>query len=436
MFAIPVAPTVATAEAPRRVDNRDVVDLVDVNGVARVARRIALPRGQRIPAHRGTDAHRKRRRESVAAVEADQGRCVGGTRDVGARGPAPAIVDLHPATVVERREAPRRIVDPRVAPRRDIGPAAVAIRRPVLLHVSRRIPDRTDVFLVGPTAVRIEVLVARHVLRDITLGLAVAKARLAGDHPVVERHRRRRGRHQLRRHVGVGSIADDAQSVPRRDQRRAAVAIGTGLSGEDRDAAVRRQRVDAIAARLQQREHGTRHGDAVGIVRIEAPHAQRHASAHDVGVEGVVVELLDVDLGASVHRQRSRADADLRAAGVADEQRIARRDRLVEIRDLPFGIGLGVRLHVALHESDASDPTRDVGVRGTRRQQRHERQDDRARQQCEAVERACGIAVRRRRQVGVHRILNSGRMAMERAATLKVDERYSLKQSCSRPSAL
>ena len=363
MKAVPVMPIAFARKTRRRVDDRDVVDLADVGHVLGVMRRIALPRRERIPTYRRRAADRERCRESRAAVEAHQRRRIHGARNVGARAPAPAAADLHPTSVVERCEAPRCVVDPRVAPGRDIRPATIAIGHPIGLHVRSRVPHGSVVRVGRPATVGIEIFITGHPGRHIARCLAVAKARLARHHPVIERHRYGCGRSKSGLRIGIRRIACCAQSAAGVDEYRTIRRLHAGLPREYRHAAAILERVDPIAARLQQREVATRRCDVVFVVRVEAMDAHRHAAAHDIGIEGVVVELLDVDLRARVHRERGRADTDFGAAGLAHEHRVARRDRLVHVGQFPFGVGLRIGLYVALHISDAPYAAGNVGER-------------------------------------------------------------------------
>src|SRR4029453_4161606 len=94
--------------------------------------------------------------------------------------PAPALPQIRPTAVVERRIAPRRVVDPRPAPRCYPDPPSIAIAPPIVRNVlSARLPDVAVFDVIAPRAVRIEILIAdrsrRHVVRrDRVLGAGFA----------------------------------------------------------------------------------------------------------------------------------------------------------------------------------------------------------------------------------------------------------------------
>ena len=76
----------------------------------------------------------------AAAHKGDQRRCIDRTHVAWARHPAPAVVDVCPAAIMERCKAPGSTVNPGPAPWVDPGPAAAAVRCPACVH-ARREPD-------------------------------------------------------------------------------------------------------------------------------------------------------------------------------------------------------------------------------------------------------------------------------------------------------
>ena len=150
------------------VDVFDVgdVDVADIGGVAGIARPVHLARRQRKPADRRP---RSRRLGDPGRGQSDKGdECgrIDRLRDVAARDPAPAVVDIGPASIMKRSEAPRLLVDPGPAPRRNPYPAAVAIGRPIRRRLAR-IPHLAILRAALPVAVGIEVGIAGHLRRDI-----------------------------------------------------------------------------------------------------------------------------------------------------------------------------------------------------------------------------------------------------------------------------
>src|SRR5205807_7962209 len=100
-----------------------------------------------------------------------------------ARHPDPAAVPVHPAAVVERREAPRGVVDPRPAPRLHPDPATVAVRRPSHDRGPGR-PYGTIARRVAPLAVVVEIFVADRLARHVLRRAGVVPATVALGAPV------------------------------------------------------------------------------------------------------------------------------------------------------------------------------------------------------------------------------------------------------------
>src|SRR5581483_9054177 len=82
------------------------------------------------------------------------------------RAPAPKSAVVHPTSVVEWSESPRRIVNPGPAPRSDPHPVAEAVGSPSRRYC-RGNPNRTVGRDIAPGAVLVEILVADHVRRYI-----------------------------------------------------------------------------------------------------------------------------------------------------------------------------------------------------------------------------------------------------------------------------
>ena len=91
-----------------------------------------------------------------AAQKRHQSRGIDGLGGHAARNPRPAAIDLSPAAIVERREAPGLVIDPGIAPRFDKRPVTITIRRPVGWHRSR-IPDLAVLRIAGKVAGGVEI---------------------------------------------------------------------------------------------------------------------------------------------------------------------------------------------------------------------------------------------------------------------------------------
>ena len=143
-----------------------IVDVAEVVRPVPIGRIPDLAGAQRDPAHRRPAAEIDAEK---IADEADQRRGIDRPVAEAPRHPAPAMVEMRPAPVMEGGESPACVVDPGPAPGRDIGPMAVAIGRPV--DGDLREPGRAVVGSLLPLAVLAEILGTRHGGRDILLGL-------------------------------------------------------------------------------------------------------------------------------------------------------------------------------------------------------------------------------------------------------------------------
>ncbi len=165
------------------------VDVADVVDARRVGRSVFLVGREREPADRLVAVMPIVRMPATTADEDDQGRRVDWTLDDHRpRHPAPAIADIGPAAVMERREAPGRIVDPRPAPRCNPAPMPIAIRRPIDRN-RLRIPDRAITRLLAPATGGVEVLISGCFRRDVARCYRLGRTERARWIPVVERRR-------------------------------------------------------------------------------------------------------------------------------------------------------------------------------------------------------------------------------------------------------
>src|SRR2546430_9388196 len=124
-----------------------------------VGRHVWLVRRERKPRHPRPAGGADREAPVPPAHEHHQRGRVHRPLDDATRHPRPPVAPVHPAAVVEWREAPRCIVEPGPAPGLDPGPVSVAIRRPSRDHWVRH-PHGPVVGGVTPVAVVVQVLVA------------------------------------------------------------------------------------------------------------------------------------------------------------------------------------------------------------------------------------------------------------------------------------
>ena len=139
------------------------VDIVHVPAADAVSGQINFSRSQREPPH--TNARREMESRS-AAHKRHQSRRPHWPHYDRSRDPVPPRSHKSPASVVERRKSPGLVFHPRPAPRPDINPVAEAIRGPYDCYCART-PARPVTCHIVPIAVLVEILVARHLARNI-----------------------------------------------------------------------------------------------------------------------------------------------------------------------------------------------------------------------------------------------------------------------------
>src|SRR5712672_4286823 len=134
----------------QHVDVRDarVVDVhvahVKVAGVIPRMKRFAV--SEREPTDSAAEPSTKSEpnTEVSSAHKSDERRSIEWTRINRARAPAPRAAHKRPASVMIRREPPRRVIHPSPAPRADPVPISVTIRSPANIHGSW-VPHRSVV---------------------------------------------------------------------------------------------------------------------------------------------------------------------------------------------------------------------------------------------------------------------------------------------------
>src|SRR4029077_5195545 len=125
----------------------------------------------------------------VSAKESDKGWTINGPRVVSTRAPAPAIVNVSPASIVKRGVAPGLVAYPGPTPGTDPIPVAVAVWSPIHGN-GARIPHVAVVRLFVPGSVIVEVVVAGNVTRNVFRGDGIVFAQIALRGPAIEPVRR------------------------------------------------------------------------------------------------------------------------------------------------------------------------------------------------------------------------------------------------------
>ncbi len=184
--------------ATHRIDIGQI-DVREIAAASPVPRVEDLARAKREPAY-GPPADTDRCAPTTAAYKRDQRRCIDRAPQAWPGDPAPGMVDVGPATIVEGRVPPRQGVDPAPAPRRDEHPTTVAVWCPAGRYIVRK-PHGSVIVLGLPIAVPVQILITDHVFGNVLggSGLRIALIALAapsvegvaaaevGNHQIVER---------------------------------------------------------------------------------------------------------------------------------------------------------------------------------------------------------------------------------------------------------
>ena len=339
---------------------------VDVLGVARarpISGHIDLARRQREPADcRGQRAAAPTEADGQAELRpahpGHQGRRVDRPRHALAGRPAPGVAHVHPAAVVERREAPGRVVHPGPAPRAHPGPVARVVGGPAHGHVARN-PERAVFGALLPVAVPVQLCSAGHFGRHIAhrctaLAGAIALVVPGGEGIV-------RGRADaVLRHVVL--VDEELGALAGLHVHATALSVEVGLTTGHGDDAGARAQIDAVApgALHQKPAIAGADVDAAGLGGVA--HAHGHTATQQLQRDVVVIEQGDVDFGAAVEPQRGRADLQFGACAGVGSEAVARGQRQVATGADPL-VGVGaVQPDLALHIGQAGHAARRVGL--------------------------------------------------------------------------
>ncbi len=280
---------------------------------------------------------------------------------------------------MERREAPGLVVDPGPAPRIDPCPVTVAIGRPSGMQPARE-PDVAVIGDRGPRPVRVEVLVADHLRRDVAGRHDAVVAPIALGRPAVERVGPRQ-----RDVFAVAEVAAvEAVRLPRRhDVRRAfAVYIAHALAHDHRRRPVLGIDLDAVAARSRQREREIRRVDLDDVARREPAHAHVERPLMQLQLRDAIVEVRHGDARQRAEPPGAGVDAQFRPRTVVGPDAVAADDRPVEARLDPVVVAGGREAHLALQMRQAADADRRIVAAGRLRQRaRRDARQERGREQ-------------------------------------------------------
>lgn len=258
-----------------------------------------------------------------------------------------------------RRKAPRLGIDPGPAPGRHIDPLAVAIGRPVGVHIAR-VPDVAVFGNVLPVAVVVELLVADHFARDVARRDRLLFDAIALGHPALEGVVA--GAHWATAHRR--QIAPRYRELLARAERHrfAAFAIERGAAGGNGHARGAGSRVglDAIVAGGVD-HHGKVAGvDLEALARQLVAHAQLQAALLRRDARGVVVEFGHRDAGLVVQAQRGGAHVQFGAGIAVGPEAVAGGDRPVRDHVVPAVVAGRREADGALMEIEAGHAARRI----------------------------------------------------------------------------
>src|SRR5690349_11644807 len=157
------------------------VDVGDERAAAVPPRMERLAEAEREPPHAAAKSEAK----AAAAIETHESGSVERPGKARSRTPAPAVANVGPAAIVEGSKPPGIIVNPCPAPRADPVPVTPAVRRPTNGNHAR-IPHGAVIRNFTPRAVIVQIVVARHVARNILRGNRVVFLQISLLRPAIE----------------------------------------------------------------------------------------------------------------------------------------------------------------------------------------------------------------------------------------------------------
>ena len=139
------------------------VHVTEITLAACVGRRIHFAIAQGQPAERRASANPDRNAPMRSTEPSHhRGRIIGPTLPARPGSPAPAIIDIRPAAVMERGKTPAHVVLPGPSPGVNPDPAPVMIRCPSRLNPAR-IPNCSVIPGLLPVAIIVEIFIADHI---------------------------------------------------------------------------------------------------------------------------------------------------------------------------------------------------------------------------------------------------------------------------------
>ncbi len=215
---------------------------------------------------------------------------------------------------------------------------SIAVRRPAGGHAIGH-PDVAVVRVDAPVAVRVQVLVAKHVGRDIAGGQRAVQSAVARAGPTIEVVEARRGQILVLAQVGSG----EAIRLPRINNKCCAFTVHLTLAFAHDDH--RRIAVgidfDPVFTSLAQRK------GEIGCVHLqhllgrETTHADDQSTLRQLQLRDSVVEIENGQAGIGGHANQGAADLDFRPCPRICPKTIATGQRTIERRLVPIVLAGG-----------------------------------------------------------------------------------------------
>ena len=333
----------------RWIDDGDIVgDVIDVADIARVGwvvRQVVFARGEWKPADRWARANRKTDPGTVEPRH-QRGR-VYRMMPIRPRPPGPALVrgNVHPATVMERCEAPRRIIDPGPAPGLNMCPMTVSIRCPFPEHRAR-CPEPAIVAVIDPVAILIKIFVAGHIWRNDAFAhvarVGLIPIQIARLGPLVESRFQRRLKAKIGCFYGAAhderfarlhadTIVAILKSRPPEKYRH--TGFSTLRNGIHAVAAVGVEHQPAFIGHY--RKNVTCAVAVAAVLAVVIAQPQVEAAALQESLLLVILQAHDIEHRFLVNPQRRRADPNFCATADLGPKRVFTRDRKIELGRAP-----------------------------------------------------------------------------------------------------
>ena len=313
-----------------------------------------LAPAERDPAHCGrslADADRHAAAVPAKAEEGNQRRRIDRADDPWAGCPRPALVDRHPAPIMERCPAPRRGVDPAPAVIRVEYPVAIAVRRPVIGQ-TRWHPYRAIIGLLLPRAIAVKAVGAVYPGGHIACADGILLRVAAGEIPAIPYVQRRCG--NAEQHVAV--VAAHFQCLRGTDMLGLAIGAGdvSTAAAPGNEAGAVGIYVQPVIAAVRNGEYGIGGVDFHRGTRRQRAQIKRCLAGGDLELQeiGVVLNQPDLRLRPAAH-VRLAADLQFKCCAVARIQRVASGQRGIQPRRHPVRCAGAPVRHLPIYQTKA-----------------------------------------------------------------------------------